>query len=176
MRRNGNVAARASCNTNGSGVPLGTKRTPCWASTTPERASRKMLPRAVAIAIGLPAGRRGQKSQATLPQVGLGSSGAAAYSCAHLRVPTDLEAPPRVDGGDAPRQVAEAHPPKSCLAKQLRKTALVREFANALNQVAIGFGRPGGERAEARDDLEGMEVIEPVQHGHVAAGEFEAQK
>ena len=42
--------ACANFNGNGTFCPLGTKRTPCWASTMPALASRKVLRRALVIA------------------------------------------------------------------------------------------------------------------------------
>ena len=62
------------------------------------------------------------------------------------------------------------------LADHASKAALVGEGADAFDQVAIGFGRAGGQGAEPRDDLEGMKIVQPVEHGHIAAGKFQAQK
>ena len=57
--RIGSVAARASCSANGTFVPAGTKRTPCWASTMPARARRNRLSAAEAIfGLNPRAGRR----------------------------------------------------------------------------------------------------------------------
>ena len=60
-----------------------------------------------------------------------------------------LNAPTRVNGSNAARQVADADICKSGRLHQLRKSLLIREIANALDEIAIGLSSSGSEGAEA---------------------------
>ena len=71
------------------------------------------------------------------------------------------------------RQVTRSKPG---VADHAGECFLRREAADALDEIVVGLGRAGRERAEARNHLEGMEVVEPVEQRHLALREFEAEE
>src|SRR5262245_53627480 len=150
------------------GLPRGTKRTPCWASTTPARARRSRLPAAVAIAsptfrVLSPAK---QFSCATLPQLACRSSGRWALSLAPDRaLQAGLEPPARMNGCNATRQVAKADAAEPGVADHAGKALLIGEGADAFDQIPVGLCRAGGQCPQTRDDLKGMKVVEAIEHG-----------
>ena len=81
-----------------------------------------------------------------------------------------------MDRGNAPHQIAERHACEPGSADHGSKALLVWEGADAFDQIAVGLDRPGGQRPQARDHLEGMKVVQPIEHGHLTAGKFQAQE
>src|SRR5919199_4560280 len=84
--------------------------------------------------------------------------------------------PTRVHGGHPAHQVAVADALEARRPHHGGERLLVGKLADALDQVLIGRGAARYERAEARDDLEGMELVEAVEKGYLHFGELEAQE
>ncbi len=68
-----------------------------------------------------------------------------------------------MDGGDATREVAHGDALEARFADHSRERFLLGETANAFDEVAVGLRRASRQFTEARDDLERVEVVEPVQ-------------
>lgn len=79
-------------------------------------------------------------------------------------------------GCDAASYVAIADACETGFADHLRKQFLAREFANALDQILVGFAITRRQLPKARDDFKGMKIIEPVEDRDLAFREFQAQK
>ena len=56
------------------------------------------------------------------------------------------------------------------------KACGLRKAADRFHQIAIRFGIAGDHAAERGDDVERVEVIEPVETGNIDGGELEAEE
>ena len=83
-------------------------------------------------------------------------------------------APARMHGGDAAREIAVGDARESSITDQAGKALLIRELANAFDKITIGIGSTGGQLTKARDHLERVEVIELIEQRYVDMGKFEA--
>src|SRR5437763_2765767 len=77
-----------------------------------------------------------------------------------------LEAPGRMDGGDAARQIAEAHALEPGALDALGERLLRRKAPDAFDQILVGGAILRHQRAEQRHDAEGIGLIETVEAGH----------
>src|SRR5258708_23906407 len=73
-------------------------------------------------------------------------------------------------------QRPEAHPPEPRRRDHFRKGRRLRKAPDRFDQESVGFRVAGDLPAERRDHIEGIEIIEGVEPGHIDAGKFETDK
>src|SRR5690606_3785526 len=84
--------------------------------------------------------------------------------------------PAGMHGGNTTRQIAVLDLLEPRLADHLREAFLIRELADRFHEILVGLGIPCREFAKARNDLERVEIIRPVEHRDLALGKFQAQE
>jgi len=81
-----------------------------------------------------------------------------------------------MDIGDAAGQRPAGYPGEPGIADHLREEVRRRELADRLHEIAVGFAIAGDHFAERRNDVEGIGVVDAVEHGRFHRGEFQHEK
>src|SRR5712691_7299084 len=84
--------------------------------------------------------------------------------------------PPGMQRNHAPGQQAEAHLPEPCRCDHFRKGRRFRKAPDRFDQISVGFRIARDRPAERRDYIEGIEIVERIEPGHIDAGKFETEK
>ena len=74
-----------------------------------------------------------------------------------------------MDRRDAAREVPVVDPGEAGIGDHRGEAGLVGELADRLDQIAVGVAIAGDHLAKRRDDVEGEEVVEPVETGDVVS-------
>ena len=72
--------------------------------------------------------------------------------------------------------IAIRDPAETCPLDHRGKTRLVRETGDRFDQVAVGLAVAGHQPPEGGDDVERVELVEPIETGHVDRRELKAQE
>src|SRR5690242_17502243 len=86
------------------------------------------------------------------------------------------ELPARMQRDDAAGQLPIADAAEAGRLDHRGKSLRLRKFTDGLDEVLIRFAVAGDHLADARDSLEGIELVQPVEPGHVDSRKFKAQE
>src|ERR1700759_1156715 len=92
------------------------------------------------------------------------------------RMDRTLEPPGGMQRHHASGEQAEAGAAESRRRDHVSESLRARKAAERLDEVAVGFGIARHRTAERRNDVEGVEIVKPVEPGHVDGRKFEAEK
>src|SRR5262249_37751660 len=98
------------------------------------------------------------------------------WESAEITEPACSQPPPRMQRNHAAGQDAEAYPPESRRCGHFGKGLRLRKAPDRLDQISIRLGVPRDRPAERRDDIEGIEIVDRIEPGHIDAGKFETEK